>query len=362
MSALSSFSKPVIVVHEDICRSNIRKMANKAKDCGIVFRPHFKTHQSRTIGRWYREEGVKSITVSSVSMAEYFEADGWNDITIAFPFNRLEADSVNDLAGRISVNIIVSSTGSAENASASVKNRTGVFIETDTGYPRSGIKSDNFSEIEKCLDIIGKNKNLVFRGFLSHFGHSYLSKGGKEISGIWNYGISALNTLKKSYPGSLISAGDTPCCSIVSDLSGADEIRPGNFAFYDLMQTGIGSCKDENVAIAIYCPVVAVYPSDKKAVLYCGAVHLSKDSLTIDGKKVFGKIGMIKDNERPEYIQGCYINSLSQEHGVINMPDGLKLSEGMVVAVMPVHSCLAVSCMKKGIINPGYSELEIFNF
>ena len=40
-------------------------------------------------------------------MAEYFAENGWNDITIAFPFNLLEIDKINELAGKINLNILI---------------------------------------------------------------------------------------------------------------------------------------------------------------------------------------------------------------------------------------------------------------
>ena len=85
--SLDSIKRPTLLVDEAICRENIRWMAEKAARLGVNFRPHFKTHQSKQMGRWFREEGIKSITVSSVSMAKYFNEDGWDDITIAFPLN-----------------------------------------------------------------------------------------------------------------------------------------------------------------------------------------------------------------------------------------------------------------------------------
>ena len=48
------------------------------------------THQSAKIGEWFKRFGVNAITVSSVQMAEYFAANGWNDITIAISLNPLE--------------------------------------------------------------------------------------------------------------------------------------------------------------------------------------------------------------------------------------------------------------------------------
>ena len=82
-------------------------MAAKAQRHKLKFRPHFKTHQSATIGNWFRDAGVKAITVSSVSMAWYFADNGWDDITIAFPVNVLEISEINSLAARINLNVLV---------------------------------------------------------------------------------------------------------------------------------------------------------------------------------------------------------------------------------------------------------------
>lgn len=361
MSALNKVEKPVLVVFEDVCRQNIRAMASKAKASGVIFRPHFKTHQSLTVGRWYRKEGVESITVSSVAMARYFADDGWKDITIAFPFNPNEADIVNDLAGKIKLNIIVSSVKSAAFASYLIKQPGGVFIEIDAGYPRSGIKAEDTESVENCLELIRKNPCLNFLGFLSHFGNTYSAGSKDEVINIWKNSLEKLIPFKKKYPGSIISVGDTPSCSIIENFSGVDEIRPGNFAFYDLMQMNIGSCSPDKVAVAVLCPVAAFYEIENKAVLYCGAIHLSKDSITVNKKQVYGQVGLISGDGTPEYIPECYITSLSQEHAVVNIPDTHKgcFTEGMTVAVMPVHSCLTVACMNSGYVFQGFIPLEI---
>ena len=98
-------TEPTLILDKKRCLANIEKMANKAKRNNINFRPHFKTHQSAEIGSWFRNFDVTSITVSSVRMAKYFAANGWNDITIAFPVNILEIGQINELALKISLNI-----------------------------------------------------------------------------------------------------------------------------------------------------------------------------------------------------------------------------------------------------------------
>ena len=81
-------TRPTLLLDEQKCRANIARMAEKASGNKLIFRPHFKTHQSLELGRWFKDYGVTSITVSSVEMAEYFSSE-WNDITFAFPLNTI---------------------------------------------------------------------------------------------------------------------------------------------------------------------------------------------------------------------------------------------------------------------------------
>ena len=54
MSTMIPVTEPTMVLNEEVCKSNIARMAAKAKAANVVFRPHFKTHQSREIGEWFR--------------------------------------------------------------------------------------------------------------------------------------------------------------------------------------------------------------------------------------------------------------------------------------------------------------------
>ena len=47
MSTMIQVTEPTMVLNEEVCKSNIARMAAKAKAANVVFRPHFKTHQSR---------------------------------------------------------------------------------------------------------------------------------------------------------------------------------------------------------------------------------------------------------------------------------------------------------------------------
>ncbi len=344
-------TKPTFLIDEQKCRRNIQRILQKAQKSHTNFRPHFKTHQSLEIGRWFKEYGVDKITVSSVTMAEYF-AEEWDDITIAFPVNILEIDSINQLAKNIKLNLIVESEESAKFLVEKIEFETGFFIKIDVGYHRTGISPKNFELIDKIIEISNESKKLHFKGFLTHAGHSYKARSFYEIKAIHEKSIKRIQPLKdhykKIYPELIISVGDTPTCSIIDDFSMFDEIRPGNFVFYDLSQEQIGSCNIEQIAGVLACPIVAIHKNRNEIVIYGGGVHLSKERMEDDEYgTIYGRIVEQNDASWGEPIPNMYVKNLSQEHGIISVTDEeiSRYKVGDLLYILPVHSCMTANLM-----------------
>lgn len=343
--------RPTLLLDEKRCRANIRRMVDKAKRNHVALRPHFKTHQSHEIGRWFREEGVTACTVSSVQMAAYFEADGWKDITVAFPLNPLEVDEINRMAASIKLNLAIVSADGLRQLLPGLKQKVYCFIEIDTGYGRSGVPANDTSTIDELLSVISASPLLNFQGFLTHAGQSYSCRSGPEIIKVHQQTTALMKKVAAKYrptnPDLVVSVGDTPTCSAASDFNEVQEIRPGNFVFYDLMQRGIGSCTNENIAIALACPVVAVYPSRNEVIIHGGGVHLSKDFLRQDdGSLMFGQAVRLTENGW-SLPTSMILKSLSQEHGVLKVSpeDMATIQPGMVLGILPVHSCMTADVM-----------------
>lgn len=345
MNVFPQIKKPTLLADWQKCLHNIHSMAAKAKNHNLQFRPHFKTHQSAMVGEWFRAEGVKAITVSSVSMAEYFADHGWHDITIAFPVNLREMDEISRLAKKIALNLLLDSVDVALCLQKELKEAAGVFIEVDTGSKRSGIEASDLPGIEKLVESLGRSSKTRFRGFLTHAGQTYQVESKAEVLEIHRDSLNKMRRLKEHFAAlnPVISIGDTPSCSLSDDFSGADEIRPGNFVFYDMMQTSIGSCSPEDVAVALACPVVACYPRRSHLVIYGGAIHLSKDFIKMpDGSSSFGRIAKLSDRGWEVLPVGNEVISLSQEHGIVKLQAEFTnvFHVGDLLGILPVHSCL----------------------
>lgn len=323
-------------------------MVAKANRNGVRLRPHFKTHQSAIIGEWFRAQGVTDITVSSVDMARYFARHGWDDITIAFPVNWREIEKINQLAETIRLNLLVESVETVEFLSANLHHPASLWIKVDTGYGRTGVSWQAHGRIQEIGDAIAAASRLTFAGILTHAGHAYGPTSQVRAAQIYQETTSRMHAVKAALaqPDLLISIGDTPTCTLIDDLTGSDEIRPGNFIFYDYMQVQNGVCSVADIAVALACPVIARHPERQELLLYGGAIHLSKEHLPLpDGRSHFGAITLLSDGGWSEPVPSAFVTRLSQEHGIMTAPLEFvsQVRVGDVLLVLPVHSCLTAN-------------------
>jgi len=347
-------TRPTLLLDKEKCLKNIEIMTTKAAKNKLIFRPHFKTHQSKEIGNWFRDFGVEKITVSSVQMAQYFADAGWKDITIAFPFNQLEIDEINDLAARIKLNILIIHADSVKFLKKHLKDEVGIFIKIDCGYHRTGIAAEDYDEIYSVISMVNSVKKLKLKGLLTHSGHAYLANSIEQILIIHEYSKQKMILIKKQYqlrfPDLIVSVGDTSTCSLADNFSGIDEIRPGNFVFYDVMQLKMQTCNSNQIAIAAACPIVAKNIERNEIAVYGGGVHLSKEFIwNEDNSRNYGLVVELNDKGWWNPLANTHVTSLSQEHGIIRVPIE-KINQfkvGNVIGILPIHSCMTSNLMGK---------------
>ncbi|MEO1055127.1 MAG: alanine racemase [Bacteroidota bacterium] len=351
-------TSPQLVIDQSKCLSNIQMMVDKAKRHDIELAPHFKTHQSHVVGGWMKEAGVRRITVTSVRMAEYF-ANDWHEILVAMPVNVLEHKKLNQLASKIQLDILAVDTEVIRVLSNHLTAEVGVWVEIDSGGKRTGVRAEDYDRIEQLITEINDHPFLTFKGIYSHAGQSYSAKGAREIINIHEASMARLRPLKQYLVSKghkpLLRIGDSPTCSVADDFEDVDIIGPGNFVFYDLMQTEIGSCQMEQVSVVMVCPVIAKNEERQEVIIHGGAVHFSKDALSLEnGSKNFGQLMRFDQLGWSTPIESCYIKSLSQEHGVLSVTREFydEINTGDLVCVLPVHSCLTAEGMR------GYVTLE----
>lgn len=334
---------PILRLDTEIVKNNIARMVSKAKELNLELRPHFKTHQSRLIGTWFKEQGIKGITVSSFLMADFFSRNGCKDITVAFPALPFNVNHINRISSLSNINILVQDVDSVKAIDSALTARIGAYIEIDPNYGRSGININSDTQIESVVEAIRQTSNMQFVGFYSHAGHTYKCSGNDKIKDLTEPIIIALSAVKNKYGGK-ICWGDTPSCSILDNFGMIDQLSPGNFVFYDWMQYQIGSCDITDIALIMECPVVAKFQDRKELLIHGGAVHFSKDYVELEsGIRNYGQV--INPNNSDD--KTCFLKSVSQEHGVISCSGDFfdKTTVGDLIRIIPIHSCLTANLM-----------------
>jgi D-serine deaminase-like pyridoxal phosphate-dependent protein len=349
MSYLDKITSPTLLLDEKICRANIKRMADKAARHDMKLVPHFKTAQSNQIGDWAKEYNITEVTASSIQMAEYLAGQGWVNIHIAFPFNPLEIPKLNKIAERQSISVQVINATTAQMLVDQLEYPVGFFIEIDAGYGRTGVEVSDFGLIEEILLIAKKSDKLNFKGFYLHAGHSYYMP---NIPALYEQTRNALSMLKhkynSEYPKLVTRTGDTPGCAVMEDSGDIDEMGPGNFVFYDLMQAELGGCDKEDIAVCLAVPVVDIKKDRKEILIHGGGVHLAKDVLIGEnGLKNFGEVVYLNEKGWTIPENKSFLKSISQEHGIIKASDELlaKVKVGDILGILPVHSCMTADCM-----------------
>ena len=350
---IDQICRPTLLIKELIVRRNIARMRNKLP-IEIQFRPHFKTHQSRSIGAIYQEMGVRKTTVSSVEMAEYFANSGWTDITIAVPLNIRQLDRVVALAQAISVGILIDSQSTADHLLRHLNGteRITIWLEIDAGYRRTGFRWEDTDAISTCLNALQQDQSsIMVNGILTHSGHSYQLRSKQDIIALHALTMTRMTAVKNAISRPdwcpSISIGDTPSCSLLDSFEGIDEIRPGNFVYYDLTQEQIGSCSQNDIAVAVATPIIGIYPDRSEVVVYGGAVHFSKDSLDTGSEKLYGYLVTPHPMGWERLPMGNRLVRLSQEHGIVSV-DSERISSlrvGDLLYIQPVHACLAAQLL-----------------
>ena len=337
-SRLEDLPTPAAVVDLDVLERNLDRMQARAEALGVALRPHAKTHKCVEIARLQLERGARGVTVSTLEEARAFADHGITDLTWAFPVILTRLGEVEELAARTRLGLLVDSL----EAVAALEERgfsARVWLKVDCGYGRAGVRPDS----EHALAVaraIERAESLELAGILTHGGQAY--HGERAEAARTEQRVMAELSARLSAAGIAVrdvSVGSTPGMSAAEDLAGVTEARPGNYAFFDGMQVGLGAARVEDCALTIEASVVSSQPGAEHAVVDAGALSLSADGPVEleDGEPAHG---WVLDRETGNRVPGLHLTGLSQEHGLLSRP----LPVGRRVRIVPVHSCLAAAC------------------
>jgi D-serine deaminase-like pyridoxal phosphate-dependent protein len=287
-----------------------------------------------------------AICVSTMAEAEFFAAAGFEDITLAFPLDPAKIERAAALSRRIrSFAVLIDSPQALDAIVRSQLERPlDLFLKVDCGYHRAGVDPESAAASELAVRI-ASSVAVRFRGLLTHAGHSYHAGSKEELRSIARQETSALTrfaTLLKSRGVAVPvrSVGSTPTASVVDRFDDCDEVRPGNYLFYDAYQSALGSCSLGDCAQSVLTTVVGVYPDQRKLIVDAGSLALSREApFSADGG-----YGIVRDEGLRALPLG--VSSLSQEHGQLFATGDFPVESipvGTRLRIIPNHSCITAA-------------------
>jgi D-serine deaminase-like pyridoxal phosphate-dependent protein len=337
---MRDLTTPAFLLDVERVQRNCDRMREKAYASGVAFRPHVKTHKTIEIGRMQHGGRTGPITVSTLAEAEFFADAGFDDITYAVPISPEKLPRAAALAKRIvRLNVLIDSERALRAIEASGF-EFDVLLKIDCGYHRAGVDPDD-PDSERLAIAMRDSPAVHFQGMLTHAGHSYNAKNADDIRHIAAAESEAVARFRAILGNDDLvrSIGSTPTASVVDRFAGCDEVRPGNYVFFDAFQATIGSCAMEDVAVSVLTTVVGCYAERNALIVDAGALALSKDAGPDHIEPRFG-FGIVCDAElRPLPLR---VIAVSQEHGKIE-GDVARYPVGTLLRIIPNHSCLTAA-------------------
>ncbi len=346
---LETVNTPSLLLDIERVRRNADRMTETALRTGVRLRPHIKTHKCIEVARIQTAGHDGAITVSTLAEARAFAKHGFSDITYAVPIERGKFDDAIELVRTgVKLNLLTDdaeTVKSLDGAASATGVTFDVFLKVDCGTHRVGVEP-NSEEAVAIPRLISDASNLNFAGILTHAGHSYNARSKDDIIQVARHERDSMVELAERLRGHdievpTVSIGSTPTISCVDHLEGVDEIRPGNYIFFDAYQATLGSCGFEDTALTVLTAVI--HKGTNRLVVDAGAIALSKDRgpVALDPACGYGHVLDVEGSET-----GMRVTSLSQEHGEIEAGGAeafTRVKVGDRLRILANHSCLTAA-------------------
>jgi D-serine deaminase-like pyridoxal phosphate-dependent protein len=217
-----------------------------------------------------------------------------------------------------------------------------VLIEIDTDGQRAGVAPEDPLLVE-----IGKKLGPLLAGVMTHAGASYGCRTREQFEAMAEQEraltVKAANRLREAgLPCPIVSVGSTPTVYYARGLEGVTEVRAGVYAFGDLVQSELGTCTINDIAIGVVASVIGHNRQRGRVLIDAGFLALSRDRGTADLPTDWG-YGAVCDPVTGRLFEDVTVSATNQEHGIITARTGVidldRFPMGSRVKILPNHAC-----------------------
>ncbi|XP_046377711.2 D-threo-3-hydroxyaspartate dehydratase-like [Haliotis rufescens] len=333
---------PCLLVDIDKVKRNCKRMTDTARNMGVQLRPHVKTHKTIEGGDITTAGTRRKIVVATLNEAEFFAANGYDDILYGFPISKEKLPRCQKLANQLSEFHIMYDSVEAmqwvKDTPLNPDKKWSVIMKVDTGYGRAGVLWDSDDVVTVAKAAVDAD-NVKFLGIYTHCGSSYDCTGVDELKKFGTTNTDRLTTVRDKLKSAgiaceTVGTGSTPSCSKPADnMAALTEFHPGNYIFYDYEHVRIGACTLDDVAVRVATRVISHKPSKNQLVTNSGFTSVSHDGI----KQIGEEFCVVQGHPNLRLVE------MSQEHGKIRPATGdLDFGEyplGTMLFLYPYHSC-----------------------
>ncbi|XP_066847436.1 D-serine dehydratase [Anser cygnoides] len=341
---LDALPTPALAVDRATARRNAERMQERCRALGLRLRPHVKTHKTLEGGALATGGTRRGIAVSTLAEARFFADGGFDDILLAYPLPAGRLEECAELAQRLDAfQVLLDSPGALQRLRQrplAGGKRWLVWLKLDCGNGRAGVRPTDPGALPLARAIAEEApEEVTLVGVYAHCGNTYGCSGVPAIQAIARATTAAVLDFvaalrQAGVPCPQASIGSTPSCSHpVPEMAELTEVHPGNYIFYDLQQTLLGSCQPQDVAIRVLTRVVGHYPHRNQLLVDCGWTALSLH-------------GWAQPPAGRAAVEGhpqLRLVGLTQEHGLLEPASGQldfgRFPVGTVLALVPFHAC-----------------------
>ncbi len=330
-------STPALLIYKPQMEANLQHMQQLAEANRVQLRPHVKTHKAPFLAQLQINMGAKGITVAKLSEAEIMQAHGMDDIFIANQITQpLKISRLRALHERCRLIVGLDHAHQIQllqKEFQSAEKPLQVRIEMDSGQHRCGVEVNRaFVDLAKKIT---DTAWLQLEGLFTHAGHVYAARSRKEVEAIGRAEGQIMEEARNRLQAAgisvkTVSVGSTPTVAFSAANPAVNEIRPGNYIFYDAMQLALGSAHKKDCSLFILSTVIS-QPAPDRIVTDAGS-----KALGTDGAVWLNGYGLPLDIP-------AAIERVSEEHGILKIKKTFKVHPGAPLLIIPNHACVAVN-------------------
>jgi D-serine deaminase-like pyridoxal phosphate-dependent protein len=199
---------------------------------------------------------------------------------------------------------------------------------------------------------------------MTHAGGSYSARSVGEFEEIAEReragAVAAAERLRAAgFAIDIVSVGSTPTVHYARTLEGVTEARVGVYAFGDLVQAELGTCRLDDIAISVLASVIGHSRARGRVLIDAGFLALSRDRGTSDLPVDWG-YGAVCDASGG-LIDKVRVDSTNQEHGIITACAGeidwSMFPIGGRVRILPNHACATAAAYDRYFVTDGGEQI-----